>query len=361
MKTIPQVETPANTLGNLRIPPTLNSLARLSEYQPRSPLVPVIKTKRKCPVCDHKDWCSVTSDASLAFCMRVSQGSFKTARNGAYMHRLIDTSPAPQQQLQPLQAPTVEDAPRAEDLKIVAAYADLLRLHLVLSEEHRRQLHARGLDDISIEVNGYASTPTPIFASFIARALSREHDLHGIPGFYRDAGEWRMVDYGAGFFIPVRAADSRICGMQIRRDEGNPKYIWFSSRDRNGGASSGSPVSFAKPHLLKDAREVTVTEGALKADIAAHIMNAPVIAAAGVSNFGANFAASLKEQFPQLQTIYTAFDMDFENNEHVRRAMFRLVSQLERARFTVRVRTWPPGWKGIDDYLLAVSRMEVAA
>ncbi len=34
MKTIPQSTPPANTLGNLRIPPTLNSLARLSEYQP---------------------------------------------------------------------------------------------------------------------------------------------------------------------------------------------------------------------------------------------------------------------------------------------------------------------------------------
>ncbi len=36
MKTIPQVETPANTLGNLRIPPTLNSPARLAEYQPNT-------------------------------------------------------------------------------------------------------------------------------------------------------------------------------------------------------------------------------------------------------------------------------------------------------------------------------------
>jgi hypothetical protein len=33
MKTIPQSTPPANTLGNLRIPPTPNSLARLAEYQ----------------------------------------------------------------------------------------------------------------------------------------------------------------------------------------------------------------------------------------------------------------------------------------------------------------------------------------
>jgi hypothetical protein len=329
-----------------------------NRYQPRAPLIPVIKTKRKCPVCGHKDWCSITSDGALAFCMRSEAGCFKTARNGAFIHRLSDPLPPP---IRRRPAPTIKETPRAEDDRVVAVYADLLRLHLVLSEEHRQQLHARGLDDISIEVNGYVSTPTPLFATNVARALAREHDLRGVPGFYRDRDAWRMVEARAGFFIPVRGADSRICGMQIRRDEGTPKYVWLSSKDRAGGASSGSPVHFAKPHLLKDAREVMVTEGALKADIAAHIMNAPVIAAAGVSNFGADFAASLKEQFPKLTTIYTAFDMDFSNNEHVRRAMFRLVSQLERARFTVRVRAWSEKWKGIDDYLLAVSRMEVAA
>ncbi len=339
----------------------MNTYPASNRYQPRSPLVPVIKTKCKCPVCDHKDWCSITADGALCFCMRISAGSFKTARNGAYMHRLIE-APRTFNAPQPYRtAPTIEETLRAEDDRVVAVYADLLRLHLVLSEEHRQQLRARGLDDISIEVNGYVSTPPPLFAANVARALARNHDLRGVPGFYRDRDAWRMVEARAGFFIPVRGADSRICGMQIRRDEGAPKYVWFSSRDRNGGASSGSPVHFAKPHLLKDAREVMVTEGALKADIAAHIMNAPVIAAAGVSNFGADFAASLKEQFPKLTTIYTAFDMDFENNEHVRRAMFRLVSQLERARFTVRVRAWSEKWKGIDDYLLAVSRMEVAA
>lgn len=47
MKTIPQSTPPANTFGNLRIPPTLNSLARLSEYQPPTrfrPGAPLPKT-----------------------------------------------------------------------------------------------------------------------------------------------------------------------------------------------------------------------------------------------------------------------------------------------------------------------------
>jgi hypothetical protein len=331
-----------------------------SRYQPRSPLVPIVKTKRKCPICDHKDWCSITSDGALAFCMRVSSGSFKQARNGAFLHRLIDTSPAPRQPQPPL-APTIADTPRAEQATIVAVYAELLRQHLVLSAQHRRQLHPRGLDDLTIERHGYRSTPTPLFATNIARALSREHDLRGVPGFYRDRGAWRMVDYGAGFFVPVRGVDGRIQGLQIRRDEGKPKYLWFSSKDRNSGASSGSPVHYSKSELLKSASSVTLTEGSLKADIAAHLTNAPVIAAAGVSNFGADFAVNLKSQFPQLHTIFIAFDTDFNTNVAVRRSLFRLTAQLEVARFVVRVRTWPPGWKGIDDYLLAISQREVAA
>ncbi len=47
MKTIPQSTPPANTFDNLRIPPTLNSLARLSEYQPPTrfrPGAPLPKT-----------------------------------------------------------------------------------------------------------------------------------------------------------------------------------------------------------------------------------------------------------------------------------------------------------------------------
>jgi hypothetical protein len=339
-----------------------------------------VSRKRPCTICSKPDYCGISVDGVIAFCTRNSAGSFKTARNGAYMHRLIEQRAmfaAKVANLQSGQHPSLSSAnlqstkttaaaAKESDVSVRAAadhvdrvYSMLLRSHLVLAKEHQAQLQERGLDAATIINNGYVSTPTAIYAKAITRELSR-YDLRGVPGFYREAGEWRMADYGAGFYIPVRDARSRICALQLRRDEAQPKYIWLSSAGKHEGVSSGAPCHYAKPHLLRSAREVTLVEGMLKSDIAAYFLQSPVIGNAP-SCFGADFAANLRTNFPNLQTVYVAFDMDFRRNEHVRAAMFRLTRQLERARFQVRVRTWPPQWKGIDDYLLGVSRQEVAA
>jgi hypothetical protein len=322
---------------------------------------PLVRTSRKrpCSVCGKHGWCSLSCDGEIAFCMHAAAGSFKTARNGAHLHRLVEASPASNGPKQKPPARIIEAAPAASVEHRDGIYSALLRSHLVLSEQHRAALTARGLDAEAIEQAGYRSTPAAIYAKFVARALSR-YDLRGVPGFYKTGGEWSLVDYGAGYYVPVRDHHARIVALQIRRDEADPKFIWCSSAERPEGVSSGSPCHHAKPHLLHDAREVTLTEGALKADVAACFLDRPVIGNAP-SCFGADFAENLKASFPQLRTIYVAFDMDFRRNEHVRGALFRLTAQLERARFEVRVRTWPPQWKGIDDYLLSVSEGRAAA
>jgi len=159
----------------------------------------------------------------------------------------------------------------------------------------------------------------------------------------------------------------RVVGCQIRRDDvadGQPKYIWFSSNNYPHGTSSGSPVHFARPHLLHDATEVVITEGALKADIASYLLDAPVIAAAGVNNFPADFPADLKAKFPSLRTILIAFDSDWRVKPQVKAALEKMMRNLSGVGFRVKVRTWPPHMgKGIDDYLLARSQSskEVAA
>jgi hypothetical protein len=273
----------------------------------------------------------------------------------------FDDSPAlvhPKPQPATLKTPK-PTAPRADDERIVAVYADLLRAHLVLSEQHRKQLRARGLDDLNIGINGYASVPTVMYGTNAARALARDHDLRGVPGFYLSHGQWRMVDCGIGFFVPVRGMDGRLRGMQVRRDEGEPRYIWFSSAGREGGASSGAPVHYARAHMLKSTDEVTLTEGSLKADVASHLLDAPVIAAAGVSTFGDDFAANLKQQFPNIKTCHVAFDADFRTKPQVRAALERLMRQVVAAGFHAQVRTWNAALgKGIDDYLLHLLHAE---
>src|SRR5262245_44210130 len=45
-----------------------------------------------CSVCGHADWCAVSSDGTLAMCMRVEAGAFKTgtSKDGStyFLHRL---------------------------------------------------------------------------------------------------------------------------------------------------------------------------------------------------------------------------------------------------------------------------------
>jgi hypothetical protein len=325
----------------------------------RSPLRPVYRLRIKCPVCGKPDNCAISEDRTRAYCRRVA--SPHQGRDGGWLHILEETphlSHAPQKPPQSL----IETMPHAGAEHVHKIYSILIRARLVLSEEHRRALMMRGLAASAIQRNGYRSTPTALYAATVTRFLAEHHDLAGVPGFYKDHGAWRMVPLSQGVLIPVRDSFNRIQALMIRRDgaSGSGKYIWLSSADRDGGASSGAPAHYANALLLKDAREVTLTEGALKSQIAAHLLNAPVIGNAP-SCFGADFAANLKRDFPQLRTVFVAFDMDFKRNEHVRAALFRLVEQLERARFCVRVRTWPDRWKGIDDYLLGVSQQEVAA
>jgi hypothetical protein len=250
-------------------------------------------------------------------------------------------------------------------------YTSLLREHLVLADEHRTDLLSRGLDDAAIACAGYVSTPSRVYAGAIARALDFS-GLGGVPGFYRDGDEPRVVWTAPGYFLPVRDHQSRIQALLYRRfdfQKGDEfgKYIWFSSgpdkndKPRPGGASSGAPPHFAKPHLLKDASEVLLSEGALKADVIAHLLNAPVIGAAPTC-FSESFAPHLREQFPNIKTCLIAFDADFKRKVEVRTALERLMRLLCSEGFTVRVKLWPERMgKGYDDYLLASARESEAA
>ncbi len=324
-----------------------------------------VTRRSPCKVCHKPDYCGAFDDGA-AICMRVR--SDKSTRNGGWLHTFGDTYVAPAKPIikRPVAAmPEIATIERRD-----AIYSTLLRGHLVLSEErddsHRTALRKRGLSDEEINRLGYRSAPSPEYGCFVARSLA-QHDLRGIPGFYRRGDKWLMRDFGPGILIPVRDEHARIQGFQIRRDEpgDGAKYIWFSSTNYTGGTSSGSPVHYSKAHLLRDADEVLVTEGALKSDIVAHILGQPVIAAAGVNNFGATFGDSLREKFPHIKTATIAFDSDFKTKAPVRSAMDSLRTQLRRAGFRVNVALWPDKWKGLDDYLLAtaqpVAQEEVAA
>jgi DNA primase len=238
---------------------------------------------------------------------------------------------------------------------------------LILKPGHAAKLRARGLSQVEVARLRYVSVPeTEAEKQRVADALTPYLDAAGgsVPGFYRERGRWRMVFRPPGIFIPVRDGCGHIQALTQRVDEPRDgcKYIWLSSADREGGASSGAPVHFAgRDLLLYGAAEVTVTEGALKADVASYLSGSPVIGVAG-THATRGLATRLREGFPLLKTVCVAYDRDMVEKPQVLGAAINLGAQLEAEGFEVKVRTWPARYKGIDDYLLAqISSREVAA
>ncbi len=336
-----------------------------------------VTSRRRCSICDHADNCSWMVESGhykRIYCRRprFHPAGGKPGHDGGASFPLNDMIAPPRRPAPALAE--VQAVERASVDHIDAILTAVLRSKVLsLSDARRQNLLARGLSPAEIAAQGYVDTPTREQGERIARELSVD-GLAGVPGFFsRDGETYEMVACRPGFFVPYRDARGRVCGLQYRLDVpldgGKGKYLWFSSNPDKfpRGTSSLTPLCVSRPHLLRDAREVTLTEGGLKGQIASFYLNAPFIAAAGVTQFKRDFAAWLKAKYPKLQTVFIAFDVDYAGsagNEDVRRAIFRLMDDLEAARFRVRVRSWDPRHgKGIDNFLLTVanSQREVAA
>ena len=333
--------------------------------QARSQLLRVSR-RRPCPICGKPDWCSISGDGDIAVCMR--KRSDHPARNGGWTHILSSGAHSPPVRPQPTGRKTTPVAERADSERRHVVYTALLDA-LELSEVHREDLLRRGLSPAEIPRLHYKSTPSSGAATEIARTLSRQFDLRGVPGFYQRSGAWRAAWMPPGYVVPYRDEQGRMQALQIRRCpyDGTDKYIWFSSNpdlmDEQGrqkypcGTSSNAPLHYTRPDLLRDSHEVWLTEGALKAEIASFLLGgAAIIAAAGVTHFPQNFPASLKAQYPKLKTTIVVFDNDWWVKPPVKAAHQRLRSALAQAGFQVITRTWPTNFKGIDDYLLSLHR-----
>jgi Domain of unknown function (DUF3854) len=318
------------------------------------------KGKVTCPVCGHEHhWhCSVTEDDSLALCKCV--WSDKQAKDGRYIHVLKKTEYGARNQ-SAVSAPAISkcgtvETEKADADRCDAVYRYLLGNYLNLTPEHGTGLlEARGLPDVVIAAKLYASTPPATRASDVCAKLSERFDLTGVPGFYRGEDDaWRMNIHAQGLFIPSRDAQGRIVACQIRCDAGDIRYLWFSSSGMRLGASSGAPVHFAKPDLVKQSGRALITEGALKADIIAELDESAVIGLPGVSSFNPDtLSQQLRESLPELRTLTIAFDADWREKPQVKDALFRLIHMLKRTDIAVLVREWAvTSGKGYDDLLL---------
>ena len=247
--------------------------------------------------------------------------------------------------------PNVPKTPEREPASIEkrdAVYRAMLQL-LPLSAEHQQNLLHRGLSELKIRGNSYRTLADGKgLRDSIAAQLSARFDLNGIPGFYFRDGSWRLCAY-SGLLIPVRDADGRMQGIQIRRDSAERmKYVWLSGAGRPCGTPARSWV-----HVTGNRAKTTavITEGSLKGDAASALSGDTLfLCVPGVSAIK-YLPETLKNL--HLTAVYEAFDMDKLRNPQVVAARKRLRQMIADCGLPCRTLLWNETCNGIDDYLAA--------
>ncbi len=342
---------------------------------------------RRCRVCGKPDWCGYSSDEQSSICMRVSNGSKGTSRNGGniYHHRRLFLVGSPRFNSKRATFP-IQIAP----INIRnAIYEELIRrspAHKYFSQliDGPHGLLSRGLGKSQLQ--SYGALPrTQNERSSLARILNKfvtdrfpENALQnfhagviGVPGFWQDESGivqlWKDRDYNMPLLvIPYRNGKGRIqaCQLRLHRDDvptGEKKYRWLSSPLERNGTSSGTPIHFTfSTGTLPPGQTVIITEGALKAETLLSLRpKARVIATSGVSCSHAEIVEAARSY-----NALIAFDADYKTNPAVARQLARLIAAREQdiaayhLETTTRIVTWER-YKGIDEALLANCTLEI--
>ena len=324
--------TNQSTVSNFlqRQPIAANGFCRVNKY-------------RRCRVCGKPDWCGYTTDEQTSICMRISNGSKGTSRNGGnifHHNRLfLVASPRTARKQAP---PPIEIAPiEVRD----AVYEELIRRSPAVKYYSQLidgpcGLLSRGLGET--ETENYGALPrTHKERASLARTLNKfvkvrfpkytvrniNPGVIGVPGFWQDeTGNvqlWQPRDYGMPLLvIPYRDDQGRIQACQLRLHRNDlrtfeKKYRWLACPFESRGASSGTSIHFTfKPADLPLGKSVIITEGALKAEILVSLRpKARIIATSGVS--------CSHEEIIEAARSYNAliaFDADYKNQSSSRAA-----------------------------------------
>jgi hypothetical protein len=238
-------------------------------------------------------------------------------------------------------AEMAEDEEREADPELRhSVYSRLLRLSS-LEDVHRQDLLRRGLTADDIDRNGYrsgchASTYAVIDDLYAAYGLR----LYQVPGFRKSPYDEPTFVAGYGMLIPVRDSQRRVVAVQVRAG-GQGKYAWLPR---------ASAVLHVPLRTDPDSPEIWVTEGPLKADVAAALGRLPVIGVPGVSNW--------RQALPWLRggprKVVVAFDADWNVKSQVAQQRRDFAGRLLAAGHEVWVACWPlEKGKGLDDLLAA--------
>jgi hypothetical protein len=256
-----------------------------------------------------------------------------------------------------------------------------------LSSAQRDDLHRRSLDNAAIKSHGYfryaKDSLRQIVRDLEAFAKQEGSDLTlalwrlpGVDARDRSDGRPGFVQYlkppqGQGtenLAMPVRDVAGRVIGVQLRAPDatlppGEPRYKWLSSPP---DASSGSPVHIARPAAGDyDWKRVGVTEGPIKANIAADRLGYMFVAVPGITIQSGVVPAleALKASGAIGQDVQVLLAYDQEPDKpQVGEERGRLLGRLQKAGYRTGTLEWDRAkGKGIDDALVAGAEIAESA
>lgn len=350
----------------------IDGFGRVSKYRP-------------CRVCGKLDWCGYSTDEQTSICMRVSDGSTGTSRNGGNIHHHAGYPLGGGERFNKPTPPPIETAP----IQIRnAVYQELIRRSPALKYysqliDGQGGLLSRGLRQQ--EIRNYGALPrSQKERASLARTLNKfvtmrfpdyarrnpDAGILGVPGFWQDESDnvqlWKPRDYNMPLLVvPYRDDQGQIqaCQLRLHKNDvraGEKKYRWLSSSFELRGTSSGTPIHFTfKRASLQPGQTIIITEGALKAQTLVSLRpKARVIATSGVSCSHTDIIAAVRAH-----NVLIAFDADHRSNPAVARQLARLIAARERDIVFRRLSTSTKilSWErcnGIDDALLAKLSLE---
>lgn len=327
--------------------------------------MPLEKTRRvsardPCSICGRRDWCLVASDGRYAICMRTQ--SEHPARSGeGYIHRLDGRTP-----YRPAPHPSHDRAAAngADGTVAPLEQRDRVYRRLLaacrLGGRHTLELQARGYSCEEMAARGYRSLHLQ-GRKHLAECSQNgsANSLAGVPGYYTKTGQddvtfWTLGG-SPGLLVPCRSPEGRIRGLRIRRDDAGDanKYHWLSSKGKPGGAGSGLHCHVARPLSGQLRDEATwITEGEIKADLAAERLGAIVVSIPGVASWS-QALPDLAELLPAGGRVVIGLDADWRTNPAVHGALWSLALACLTLGYNTEVAIWEAGPKGLDDLLTA--------
>ena len=363
-----------------------------------------VTRSKPCPICNHPDNCN--ADAEAIYCRRYQSYSvpagwkfIKEGADGGGLFLKEDTTTDSRKtkefsteglvKINPnLSAKTDQSQKQAEadqqgqcqpepyaiaDLNTLDQVYTTLLSQLTLNKKHETILtDPKGKRQLSLDrvrAMGIKSVPTRVeLEKEILPDLTAKFGIEtllGVPGFFRSKNGQIALNLVVfrdelipAMLTPVKD-HGKITAIEIRpdyrgKDGKGAKIFWLTSAKQGGPSARVRAMAFGEPDpkYLK----LFVTEGCLKAEIAAFELGCEVISVWGVGSWASQGVVELCKEMGKGKEIIVAFDEDTAEpaKTNTNRAKYALATALYQVGLRVKIAGWNGTVaKGLDDLLLA--------